>query len=246
MLLGIISDIHGNAEGFDACLEKCRELGVERYVILGDIVGYGPDPEPVTQKVIELATQGAIAILGNHDEAISLASPNMNDVARAAIEWTKPRLSETSRNFLRQLPLTAKIEDVLLVHAEASAPARWTYVMSSLEAHQSLSSSDAAVTFCGHVHVPQLYGLTATAKVVSHTPATTTPIPLSPHRKWLAVMGSAGQPRDGNPAAAFGTYNTSTRELTYCRVPYDKEATAEKIRKVGLPERLAQRILIGS
>jgi predicted phosphodiesterase len=245
MKFALISDVHANLPAFEACLAKCGEQGVDQFVIMGDIVGYGPDPEAVTQRVMELAARGASVILGNHDEAIFANSPNMHEAARAAIEWTKQRLSVASINFLRQLPLTAEFGGALAVHSEASQPARWNYVTCAAEAHRSLTATTARVTFCGHVHVPQLYCLTATAKVISHTPVTGVAIPLLQQRRWLAVIGSAGQPRDGNPAAAFATFDASTRELVYRRAPYDVEATAERMRKLGLPERLAQRLFIG-
>ena len=245
MKFALISDVHANLPAFEACLARCEEMGVDQFVVLGDIVGYGPDPEVVTQKVMELAAQGASVIRGNHDEAIFASSPNMNDAARAAIEWTKQQLSVASLNFLRQLPLTAEFGDALAVHSEASQPGKWSYITCAAEAHRSLTATTARVTFCGHVHVPQLYCFTATSKVIGHRPVTGVAIPLLPQRRWLAVIGSAGQPRDGNPAAAFATFDSSTRELVYRRAPYDVEATAERMRKVGLPERLAQRLFTG-
>ena len=246
MLLGIISDVHANALGLDACLSACAQLGVERLIFLGDIVGYGADPDAVTQRVAELTRQGALCIMGNHDAAASGANTSMNDAAAAAIAWTKPRLSEGSQRFLAQLPMQAVIDDLLFVHAEASEPAAWHYVLDAAAAMRSMIAVPQRVTFCGHVHRPQLYGLTATAKVVAHTPVTDASVPLSPQRQWLAVAGAAGQPRDGNPAAAFLTYDTATRNLTFRRAPYDNEAAAARVRAAGLPERLATRLLNGT
>ena len=246
MLLGIISDVHANALGLEACLAACAKLHVDRLIFLGDMVGYGPDPEAVTQRVAALAGQGALCLMGNHDAAAIGGRTSMNDVAAAAIEWTKPRLSDGSQRFLAQLPLTAVLDDLLFVHADASSPASWNYVTDAAAAMRSLMAVPQRVTFCGHVHRPQLYGLTATAKVVSHTPVTDVPVPLSPQRQWLAVAGAAGQPRDGNPAAAFLTYDTASRTLTFRRAAYDHEAASERVRAAGLPERLALRLLSGT
>ena len=110
----------------------------------------------------------------------------------------------------------------------------------------SLSAVTQRVTICGHVHRPQVYCLTATAKVIAHTPVTGTAVPLIPQRQWLAVAGAVGQPRDGNPAASFLTYDTATRELTFHRATYDYEATAQRVRDAGLPERLAARLITGT
>ena len=246
MRLGIISDVHANELALAASLTALGHLKVDRLVILGDVVGYGPDPEPVTQRVTELVSQGAICLMGNHDAAAVGQKSSMNDAAAAAIAWTMPRLSEASRQFLAGLPMTATLDDMLFVHADASNPAAWIYVTDAAAAMHSLTAVKAQVTFCGHVHRPQVYCLTATAKVIAHTPVTNTAVPLSPQRQWLAVAGSVGQPRDGNPAASFMTYDTAARELTFHRATYDYETTAQRVRDASLPERLAERLLNGT
>lgn len=245
MRIAIISDIHANDLAFAACLDEARRLKSDRLVLLGDLVGYGPAPEETVQRVMALAAEGAIVIKGNHDQAISRPDNAMNPIAAAAIEWTRHHLSPAAKTFLRQLPLTAQGDGLLFVHADASAPERWNYITSPAEARRSLLATTARVTFCGHVHVPQLYCLTATAKLVPHTPVTGSGVPLSQQRQWLAVIGSAGQPRDGNPAAAFATFDTDSRELVYRRVPYDWDAVAARIRAAALPEQLAQRLAVG-
>ena len=246
MRLGIISDLHANEPALEASLAALDRLSVDRLVILGDVVGYGPDPEPVTRRVAGLVAQGAICLMGNHDAAAVGARTSMNDVAAAAIAWTRPRLSEASRSFLAGLPMTAEVDDMLFVHAEASHPEGWIYVVDPASAMQSLLAAKARVTFCGHVHRPQVYCLTATAKVIAHTPVTNTAVPLIPQRQWLAVAGSVGQPRDGNPSASFMTYDTVARDLTFHRASYDYEGTARRILDAGLPERLAERLISGT
>lgn len=246
MLLALISDIHANGLSLDACLRQIAALKPDRLILLGDFVGYGAEPEAVVDRVMALVAGGAVAVLGNHDQAIGQPSLQMNEAARRAIEWTRPRLSDAQRDFLTSLPLIQSLGNLLFVHAEASAPQRWIYVTGPAEAHASLASVKAHVTFCGHVHVPQLFCMTATAKVVAHRPQSMQPIPLAEQRQWLAVLGSAGQPRDGNPAASYATFNTVTHELTYHRAPYDVDAAAAKVRAAGLPEALALRLLRGT
>lgn len=246
MRLGIISDLHANELALAASLAALERLAVDRLVILGDIVGYGPDPEAVTQRVAGLVEAGAVCLMGNHDAAAVGGKSDMNDMAAAAIAWTRPRLSQASRQFLAGLPLTATQDDMLFVHADASNPAGWLYVTDAASAMQSLLAVKAQVTFCGHVHRPQVYCLTATAKVIAHTPVTNTAVPLSPQRQWLVVAGAVGQPRDGNPAASFATYDTAAREVTFHRATYDYETTAQRVRDAGLPERLAERLLNGT
>lgn len=245
MRIGILSDIHANHLALEAALARCDALGVDRLVILGDIVGYGAEPEAAVARVMALQAQGAIVIRGNHDAAIATPDAAMNSLARAAIDWTRPRLSAEAKGFLAGLPMTHEIEGMLFVHADASAPSRWNYVLDAASAHASLAATTAQLTVCGHVHRPQLYCYTATAKVVRHQPEIGVSIPLAPHRRWLAVVGAVGQPRDGNPGAGFAIIDTAARDITYLRAPYDHEAAASKIRAAGLPEQLALRLEAG-
>ena len=169
----------------------------------------------------------------------------MNAEAQAAIEWTRGRLSAPQRRFLAELPLKRQDGDRLYVHSEASHPARWHYVRSTADAARSIEATDAHVTFCGHIHKPALYSMSSAAKMTSFIPTSETPVQLLGGRRWLAVLGSVGQPRDGNPAAAYAMLDTRSREITYCRVPYDVVAAADRIRANGLPHWLADRLLIG-
>ena len=137
-------------------------------------------------------------------------------------------------SFLAGLPFEARSGDLLFVHAEASDPTAWYYVTDVEAARASLVNCTATVTFCGHVHVPAIYCLSATGKMVSHVPVQEVAIPLMAQRKWLAVLGSIGQPRDGN-----------ARTLTYHRAPYDVESVSHHIRALGLPDSLAERLLRG-
>lgn len=245
MRLAILSDIHANRQAFSACLAEARRRGVDRMILLGDFVGYGGDPEWVVDTVMDLVAAGAMAIRGNHDEAVSSGGDSMNPYARLAIEWTRGRLDAAQRRFLAQLPLVIEEEDRLYVHSEASQPSRWHYVRSTPEAARSLSANRAHVTFCGHIHRPALYSMSATGKMTSFVPITDVPVQLLRGRQWLAVLGSVGQPRDGEPAASFAVFDTISCEITYCRVPYDIEAAAARIRDNGLPHLLADRLFEG-
>jgi len=243
--LAIFADIHANRQAFSACLEAARARTAERIICLGDIVGYGADPEWAVETVMSLVKSGAIALRGNHDHAIATPSESMNAEAQAAIEWTRGRLSAPQRQFLAELPLTHQEDDRLYVHSEASNPARWRYVQNTSDAARSLEATDAHVTLCGHIHRPALYSMSAAAKMTNFIPTSDVPVQLLSGRRWLAVVGSVGQPRDGNPAAAFAMFDTTSREITYCRVPYDVETAAERVRANGLPHWLADRLLAG-
>jgi len=245
VLLAVFADIHANRPAFEACLAAARARKVERMILLGDYVGYGADPEWTVETVMGLVEHGAVAIRGNHDDAVVTASETMNAEAQAAIEWTRGRLSLAQQRFLGQLPMTSEDDDRLFVHSEASGPARWRYVQSTADAARSMIATKAQVTFCGHIHRPALYSMSVTAKMTSFVPTSDVAVQLLRGRQWLAVAGSVGQPRDGNPAAAFLTYDTASRNITYCRVPYDIDAAAQRIRDNGLPPWLADRLAMG-
>jgi len=245
LLIALFADIHANRQAFDACLAQARDFGAQRFVLLGDYVGYGADPDWTVTTVMELVDKGARAVLGNHDSAIGNPSERMNLEAKIAIEWTRGELGASQRQFLADLPLTVTDDDRLYVHSEAYSPASWTYVTSTVEASRSISATSAQVCFCGHIHRPAIYSMSPTAKMTAFTPTTSAAVPLLQGRRWLAVLGSVGQPRDGNPAAAFAMFDTDKRELTYCRVPYDVEQAVAAIRKKGLPRWLADRLFVG-
>jgi diadenosine tetraphosphatase ApaH/serine/threonine PP2A family protein phosphatase len=245
VLLGVLTDIHANRQALAVCLKAARARGVERLICLGDLVGYGADPEWTVETMMDLVEHGAIVVRGNHDNAIGSLSESMNAEAQAAIEWTRGRLSAAQRRFLADLPLTVVEDDRLYVHSEASSPQRWRYVQAAPDAARSMIATSAQITFCGHIHRPALYSMSVTAKMTSFVPVSNVPVQLLRGRQWLAVLGSVGQPRDGDPAAAFVTFDTETREITYCRAPYDVEAAAQRIRDNGLPLWLAERLVVG-
>lgn len=243
MKLALITDLHANRESVGAVMAHAATQGVDRYAFLGDFVGYGADPGWVVDLVREHVARGAIAVLGNHDAAVVQGPlPTMIPEARQVVEWTRERLEAEQLAFLAALPMQVSDADRLFVHANAFAPAEWAYVLGRMEAVRSLQATNARFTFCGHVHDPKLFHLTGTGKIGDFVPSDGMPIPLSDQRRWLVIPGSAGQPRDGNPAACYATFDTASSTLTYFRVPYDTEAAGAKIRAAGLPQRLARRL----
>ena len=212
-------------------------------VVLGDLVNRGPRSLD-TLRFIKGLGGHAHTVLGNHDQA-ALRGPteHMHAEARAAIEWTHHQLDDAQRAFLAQLPLTVEDEDRLYVHANAWAPANWGYITNARAATQSLAATRQRITFCGHMHEPALYHTRPGGLDAGHfTPRTDFPIPLAPTLRWLAIPGSVGQPRDGNPAACCGWMDTERNSLTCLRVPYDHEAASARILRAGLPPGFASRL----
>jgi diadenosine tetraphosphatase ApaH/serine/threonine PP2A family protein phosphatase len=243
MKLALLADIHSNLEGLTACLEHAREQGADAHAFVGDLVGYGADPVAVLEVVERHAAAGALVVRGNHDAAIlDDGADTMNKSAEAAVEWTRAQLGERQRAFLAGLPFTAGRDEVFLVHASADRPGDWTYVSDPRRAGQSLEAARGTWVFSGHVHEQMLYYQGAGGQPLQFRPQPGVAIPVPAHRRWLAIVGSAGQPRDGNTAAAYALLDTGHRTLTFFRVAYQWARAAAKIRAAGLPEGLARRL----
>ena len=243
MRIALLSDIHANRHALEACLADVGRAGAQRIVLLGDLVGYGGEPAAVLNRI--RAIDGVVIVQGNHDAAAVQPGPGMTADAAASARWTHGVLDAADRAFLAALPMEVREEDRHYVHADAAAPAEWTYVRDAEAARASLAASDARLVLHGHVHVPAIYGLTATLKLAPHVPKPGVAVPLLRARRWLAVAGAVGQPRDGEPAAAWSLLDPAASTLTLHRVPYDVAGAAAAIRAAGLPERLATRLAVG-
>jgi diadenosine tetraphosphatase ApaH/serine/threonine PP2A family protein phosphatase len=245
MKVAVLTDIHANREAFEAVLTDLDGRGIDRIALLGDIVGYGGDPVWCCERAAELVAAGAICVRGNHDSAAIDGPEAMSHLARSALDWTRTQLGDAHRSFLANLPLSADEGEVLYVHASANEPGAWSYVTSDTRAAPSFRASKARLILCGHVHVPLLASCDVGGVVRQQAFRPGLPIPLLRSRRWLAVVGSVGQPRDGVPQAAWALVDTDRNELTFRRTPYDVAAAANRIRAVGLPEELASRLLLG-
>jgi diadenosine tetraphosphatase ApaH/serine/threonine PP2A family protein phosphatase len=247
MKLALLADLHANLEALTACLAHAAEQGVDGYAFLGDLVGYGADPGPVVDRVATLASAGAPVVRGNHDEAVVVANTDtMNPEAESVVQWTRTHLTPAQLAFLAGLPLTARLGDALLVHASADRPADWTYLHEALRVEECMRATNATWVFAGHVHEPALFHLDPSGRAHRFSPIPGVAIPVPRHRRWLSVVGSTGQPRDGNTAACYAVFDPDRATLTYHRVPYDWSRAAEKIRAAALPEALARRLERGT
>lgn len=245
MRFAVLTDIHANREAFEAVLADAAARGVDRIALLGDVVGYGPDPGWCVDKAAELVAAGAVCVQGNHDCAAAGGLESLGPNARQAMDWTKARLSDGHRVFLAGLPLTEKVQDVLFVHASANDPRSWIYVNSASMARGAFRSCAERVILCGHVHLPLLASSDVAGVVRVQDFRMALPIPLIRSRRWLAVVGAVGQPRDGVAQAGYAILDTGSNELTFRRVPYDMAKTVQKMRAAGLPEDLALRLITG-
>jgi diadenosine tetraphosphatase ApaH/serine/threonine PP2A family protein phosphatase len=245
MRVALFADIHANLEALGACLEHARARGADRLAFLGDLVGYGADAAGVIDVITAHAASGALVLKGNHDEAVEVRSGYYNDAAQAALDWARQTLSSQQRAFLAALPLVHRIGSACYVHASAARPERWEYVDSPAAAARCVTEAETTHTFCGHVHDQVLYFEAAGGRMSAFRPVPGKPIPVRGRRRWLAIVGSVGQPRDRNPAAAYTLFDDEAAQVTFHRVPYDARGAADKIRRAGLPESLAFRVELG-
>ena len=242
MLTAFFADVHSNLAALQACLSHARQRGAGRFAFLGDLVGYGPDPAAVVDLVVAL--DGAIVIKGNHDDAVRVepTTRDLNDVAYTVIQWTRDALSSSQRQFLASRPLIIREAGSCFVHASAYRPEKWEYIHDGAAAQKSMDAAGTPYVFSGHVHDAALYFKTPAGKTASFRPQAGSPVPVPRHRRWLAITGSVGQPRDGNTAAAYALFDDDAEVLTFFRIPYDYLATARRIREVSLPDLLAERL----
>jgi diadenosine tetraphosphatase ApaH/serine/threonine PP2A family protein phosphatase len=246
MKLALLSDLHANRQALAACLAHARSHGADRFAILGDLVGYGAEPVAVLETVMELAEGGAIVVRGNHDTAAQGLAATGGTGEQVAAGWTRSQLGRAHREFLAGLPLTATLADALLVHADPYEPARWQYLDRPPLVRRALGAAQrqwgASKVFCGHVHQQQLYYRAADGQPMAFSPVPGVPVPLAAHRTWLAVVGSVGQPRDGDPRAMYALFDMKQARLAFHRIAYDHTAAAAAIRAAGLPESFALRL----
>ena len=235
----ILGDIHGNWEALSAVLEHAESQGVSRFASVGDIVGYNACPAECLERVRELS---CVVVRGNHDHYCSNDESlrDFHPLAASVIEWTRSRLSDEQKQFLRDLRMSRTVSGFTMVHSTLDTPERWGYVFDVLQAQSNFNYQTTSVCFHGHTHVPILF---CKSGDVVRTELTEVRITLG--TKYFINVGSVGQPRDGDPRAAYVLYDTDEKLIRLFRVPYDIPSTQRRILDAGLPERLALRLTLG-
>jgi predicted phosphodiesterase len=246
MRILVLSDLHANSTALEAVLRAATSRW-ELSVCLGDVVGYGPDPNEVTARLRELGTQ---TIRGNHDKAVTglMVTDDFNPVAKAAVDWTRAQLQPEHLNWLAGLPPGPLATDgIVLVHGALQDEDE--YVFTPAQALDGLLDSTAAVTFFGHTHHQGGFSYQdSQLEVLQIRPRLSEPfaaLQIEEPRRYLLNPGSIGQPRDGDPRAAFAIADLDHHIVEFWRVPYDVAAVQERMRSAKLPEPLVQRIVVG-
>ena len=239
MRFAIFGDIHANLEALEAVIADALQRNCNRFVCLGDVVGYNADPKACLDRVRELECP---VVKGNHDEYASTDSPldSFNPLAEKAIVWTRQQLQEKDKDWLRNLPLVCGVETFTIVHATLADPGEWGYVLNQLDALASFSNQKTTVCFFGHTHAPRLF-----VREGSVIGLPFESVLCEPGRKYFINVGSVGQPRDGDWRAAYAVFDFEEQIASLYRVEYEVQKTKRKIVEAGLPAKLAERLELG-
>ena len=243
MRFAVISDIHANLAAFEAVLADIGDR-VDRIWCLGDIVGYGPDPNECVERVRQ---DGIISVVGNHDWAclgrVDLSQFNP-DAARAC-HWTIEQLTPENRDYLGHLPVSLTIDQHTLVHGSPRGPI-WEYIAQPEAARENFSHFDTPVCLVGHTHVPLAFNLPdeAASSCDRYWLSSGETLDISKGR-WILNPGGLGQPRDGDPRAPYLIIDAGAMRLEVCRVPYPIELTQSRMAQAGLPGSLSVRLSFG-
>jgi predicted phosphodiesterase len=242
----ILSDIHGNLTALDTALKAAKGRW-QKAVCLGDLVGYGPEPNEVIDRVRSLRAE---VIRGNHDKAVSglVDAEDFNPLARAATLWTRDRLLPANVEYLTQLPKgPVTLDGFSIVHGALQDEDE--YVFGPAQALEGLLDSPSPVTFFGHTHIQGGFALRddqVTVQNLKPAPGTSfASLPIEKGTSYLLNPGSIGQPRDGDPRAAFAIADLEKRSVEFWRVPYDVESVQNRMVQAGLPEPLILRLSFG-
>lgn len=241
MKYAICSDIHGNQEALKKVLHEIDAIkDVELYICLGDIVGYGADPE----SCIDISRERFdLIIAGNHDYAVAGKTDitYFNSAAKEAVLWTRNKISSQSLEFLSGLPLVESVDGFQIAHGTLHNPGQWNYMLSGREASMDFREMKEKLLFVGHSHVPAVFIERGSEILISQE----SNIEIEREYRYIVNPGSTGQPRDGDPRASFVIYDSENEMVKYFRVEYDIEKAQKKIRNAGLPEILASRLSMG-
>ncbi|MDY0219895.1 MAG: metallophosphoesterase family protein [Desulfobacterium sp.] len=243
MRIAVFSDIHSNVEALEAFIEHAAVRRINRYICLGDIVGYGANPNSCISLV---QTMPEIRfIVGNHDNAVTGGGHRMGLNAAQAMSWTRMRLSPESRVFLKGLKESIKTGDLFFCHANPCGVSDWYYISKKALISRTFFLTRAKILFAGHTHSPAVITRKNFLCVYIRKPENRSVVPVARVNRQIFNCGSIGQPRDGDPRASYLIYDTERRVVEFHRVAYDHERAAKKIISAGLPEALALRLSLG-
>jgi predicted phosphodiesterase len=241
----ILSDIHSNREALAAILSFVKRKPWDKAVFLGDLVGYGANPNQTVDMVRSL--KPLVAIRGNHDKVCSGLEDGelFNRMALEAAMWTRRKLTRGNTQWLKSLPQGPAIVDGHFAISHGTPIDEDAYIFGELEALNVFRHTDFDLCFFGHSHFPVIFALSPDAITTVLTVAPSFRFKLKPGVRYLVNPGSVGQPRDGNPLCSFAMFDSDSRVVSVHRLSYPLRRTQEKILKAGLPRSLADRLALG-
>lgn len=243
MRIAVLSDIHSNLEALEAILEHASLHKVDRYVCLGDVVGYGANPNECIGLLLSLPE--CPCVLGNHEAAVLEIPINMKQSARQAILWTRSVLTKSSMWYIREMKDMIQWDNLSFCHSNPYRPRNWYYVAEKTIISSSFARSKAKVLFVGHTHVPVAITRKNFFCIYIRSPQHSMVVPVAEANRQIFNGGSIGQPRDGDPRASYLIYDTTKSTIEFFRVNYNVERAAEKILALGLPAMFAKRLFTG-
>lgn len=242
MRTAVLSDIHANLEALEAVLYHAQKQAVDSYVCLGDVVGYGANPNECIEILDSLSCP---SVLGNHDAAVLDIPINMGQDGRKVINWTRENLSPASFAFLRSMEDLIHDGDISYCHSNPYRPRNWYYIAEKTYISSSFARSKAKILFFGHTHVPVAITRKNFFCVYMRSPEHSTVVPVAEINRQIFNGGSIGQPRDGDSRAAYLIYDHDKSQIEFYRISYNIGRAAEKIMQAGLPENFAKRLFSG-
>lgn len=244
MRFGLFSDVHSNLEAFERVLEALKKEQVEKYVFTGDIVGYGASPRECLELLRQLKeTQDLNWVAGNHDYAVCQLTryDHFASHAKEAVDWTKKVLDRKDIEYLTRMPLVERVAaSFIITHANLELPQEWGYIFDAEDASSSFDALTDQICFIGHTHQPVVFTKCKTVEASIRSE-----IVIRKDAQYIINLGSVGQPRDGNPQATYGVYDSEAGRVEIKRISYDIKKAQEKIIKAGLPRILADRLSFG-
>lgn len=244
MRIGVFSDVHGNLEALEACLARFEREGVEKYIFCGDLIGYGPDPEKCVRKVSQLDLLACV--LGNHDAVF--VQPELESLfnydAKIALDESKKTMSEKSVRYLSSLPAVAHGADFSVVHGTPSDPIK-EYFSSCAQFRSNYDLWTGRVCFVGHTHLPFYIKGTLRSCAIYLNKQEDASIRITDKARYVINPGSVGKPRDNNPLASFGIWDTEEKTFRFIREPYDLRPTQEKMAAQKFPSFLIDSLALG-
>lgn len=239
MKYAILGDIHANLHALDTVLADAEKEGVTDFVCIGDLIGYNAFPSECLEKIRAL---GAPTVMGNHDYYGSREDElvGFHPMAAEVITWTRNQLSEEQKEWLRSLPYSTRVETFTMVHSTLDNPHKWGYVLDRYDAESNFNYQTTSVCFYGHTHIPIAF-----EKGDEIRSGLYSKIKIKPGRKYFINVGSVGQPRDGDPRAAYAIYDMMNNTIELKRLEYNLSGAQEKILQAGLPNKVAARLATG-